>query len=61
MLDAFIIEKIKREQEQRAPHRRPQLEIPRRPERPAGPSGWNDEDRDDRERSPERGVVIIEF
>ncbi len=60
MLDAFIIEKIKREQEQQAPYRRPQLEIPRRPEPPGG-KGWNDEDRHDRDRVPERGVVIIEF
>ncbi len=60
MLDAFIIEKIKREQEQQAPNRRPHLEIPRRPEPPAG-QRWNDEDRHDRDRIPERGVVIIEF
>ncbi len=61
MLDAFIIEKIKREQEQRAPHRRPQLEIPSRREPPRQPSGWDDDDRTERDKSPERGVVIIEL
>lgn len=61
MLDAFIIEKIKREQEQQAPRQRPQLEIPRGPERPSRPGSWDDDDRRDREPTPDRGVVIIEF
>ena len=58
MLDAYIIEKIKREQERR--DERPVLRIddrPKRPEAPPRPS-WSDEDRD---RPSDRGVVIIEF
>ncbi len=56
MLDAFIIEEIKRrerEEERRRDDSRPRLEIPlEQPERPVEPRG---------EDKPERGVVIIDY
>jgi hypothetical protein len=55
MLDAFIIEEIKRreeEEERRRDEGRPRLEIPIEPEGPLAPSG---------EEKPERGVVIIDY
>ena len=55
MLDAFIIEEIKRreeEEERRRDEGRPRLEVPLEPERPLVPSG---------EETPERGVVIIDY
>jgi hypothetical protein len=55
MLDAFIIEEIKRreqEEERRRDEGRPRLEIPIEPERPLVPSG---------EDKPDRGVVIIDY
>lgn len=55
MLDAFIIEEIKRreeEEERRRDEGRPRLEIPIEPERPLVPSG---------EEKPDRGVVIIDY
>lgn len=58
MLDAFIIEKIKREQEERTQRVPLQIEDHRRPpERP--PPQWRDDDRDD--GNADRGVVIIDF
>jgi len=58
MLDAYIIEKIKREQEGKDSMHRPRIEIPQ-PPRERTPSRWDD----DSDRTPEvdRGVVIIEF
>ena len=58
MLDAYIIEKIKREQEGKDSLQRPRMEIPR-PKREPVPPRWDD----DSERDPQdkRGVVIIEF
>jgi hypothetical protein len=59
MLDAFIIEEIKRRESEREQHerQRPKLEIPRRRER--------DEDdepaRDDAGENPQRGVVVIDL
>jgi len=56
MLDAFIIEEIKRrerDEERRRNDERPRLEIPVAPsEEPVRPSG---------EEKPERGVVIIDY
>ena len=62
MLDAYIIEKIKREQEDKNSIHRPRIEIPRRPPVDPGPPRWDDgyDDRD-RDRESDRGVVIIEF
>lgn len=56
MLDAYIIEKIKREQERQESERIPlQIEpVPHHRDR-------NDSRRDDRDRRPDRGVVIIDF
>jgi hypothetical protein len=54
MLDAFIIEEIRRrEQERESP--RPQLPIPE-PSRPAHQNDTHDED-----DAPQRGVVIIDY
>lgn len=56
MLDAFIIEEIKRrerDEERRRNDERPRLEIPLAPEpEPVRPRG---------EDKPERGVVIIDY
>ena len=55
MLDAFIIEEIKRREEaeeRRRDESRPRLELPFDPERPLEPSG---------EEKPDRGVVIIDY
>lgn len=56
MLDAYIIEKIKRDQERKESERIPlQIEqVPHHRDR-------NDSRRDDRDRLPDRGVVIIDF
>ncbi len=58
MLDAFIIEKIKREQEERS-QRIPLHIEDRRPPEPPAPR-YRDDERD-RDRSGDRGVVIIDF
>ncbi len=57
MLDAYIIEKIKREQERQESERIP-LHIEPVPHRRGD---RDDRGRDERERRPERGVVIIDF
>ena len=57
MLDAYIIEKIKREQERDDSQRLPlRIDQPRAPERP-NPS-WHDDD-DDEQR--DRGIIIIDL
>jgi hypothetical protein len=59
VLDAYIIEKIKREQERdhdRAPLR---IDVPLPSERRPPPRRHDDDG--DGERTPDRGVVIIEF
>ncbi len=57
MLDAFIIERIKREQAEREKTRRTPLRIPQ----PRYPD-QRDSNRSRRdENEPERGVVIIDF
>ena len=58
MLDAYIIEKIKREQEGKDSMRQPRIEIPR-PSREPVRRGWDDDT--DQGPKSERGVVIIEF
>ncbi len=53
MLDAFIIEELKKREQRHQSHRRPQLEIPE--EEPSEETeGEEDEDQD-------RGVVIIDY
>ena len=61
MLDAYIIEKVKREQESQDSQRRPALEIPPPASEPTRPARWEDRDRSEPERGPGRGVVIIEL
>ena len=60
MLDAFIIEKIRREREERSTDRRLRIEIPRPPE-----DGWRDprrhEERETEEQPSNRGVAIIDY
>ncbi len=62
MLDAFIIDRIRRERESREREerrqQRPQLDMPRPPDRP---SIYERPEEDEAERAPERGVVIIDF
>jgi hypothetical protein len=56
LLDAFIIEEIRRrEQERETHHPRPQLPVPE-PSRPAHPGETAEE-----EDAPQRGVVIIDY
>ena len=57
MLDAFIIEEIKRREQEREQHR-PRLDIPL-PD-PTRPHRQNDTSREEDE-SPQRGVVIIDY
>ncbi len=57
MLDAFIIERIKQEQEQRERTRRQPLRIERRPMREPRRRDSQDED----EERVDRGITIIEF
>jgi hypothetical protein len=55
MLDAFIIEKIKRENELRDDARQPlRIEISREPERGA-------ESREERSEDTHRGAIIIDY
>lgn len=56
MLDAFIIEKIKRDEERRRRERTP-LTI----EKPEPPRRTPETDRSDRPPTPSRGVVIIDL
>jgi hypothetical protein len=56
MLDAFIIEEIKRREREEGRDDRPVVELPV----PAPPPEADREDRDKRDR-PDRGVVIIDY
>jgi len=57
VLDAFIIEKIQREQERQDSERQPlEIEKPRPPERPRPRRGESVD-----EPGQERGIVIIDF
>ncbi len=55
MLDAYVIEEIKRRERDKAVEDRPVVELPV----PTGPGG--PPDRDDDDGSPDRGVVIIDY
>ena len=55
MLDAFIIEEIRR-REQEQDNQRPRLDIPLPEPKPA-----RQNDRADEEDAPQRGVVIIDY
>ena len=60
VLDAYVIEKIKREQEQRDSDRIPLQKDPSPPaseRRPRPSEHWSDRDR----HAPDRGVVIIDM
>ncbi len=61
LLDAFIIEEIKRrEQEREREENRPRLDLPL--PMPSRPHRQNDERQDeDDEDGPQRGVVIIDY
>jgi hypothetical protein len=55
MLDAYVIEEIKRRDRERGRDERPAVELPLPP--PAAPSSGGDDD----DRSDDRGVVIIDY
>ena len=61
MLDAYIIERIKREQEQSDSSRIPLHKEPQRPSPESTYERDRERWRDRRERTPERGVVIIDM
>ena len=58
MLDAFIIEEIKR-RERQDDHARPRLELPL-PQPSQRPHRNNDESSEDEDK-PQRGVIIIDY
>lgn len=60
MLDAFIIEEIKRRERLRQERERPVLEIPL-PVPEERPKRRSDQDGPDEGEPPERGVVIIDL
>lgn len=55
MLDAFIIEELKRREREGQRDERPQPEAPEAPQRDRGPARQSDDDK------PQRGVVIIDY
>jgi hypothetical protein len=57
MLDAYVIEEIKRRERDKGADDRPVIELPLPPPAPARPPPSNDDERDDRDR----GVVIIDY
>ncbi len=57
MLDAFIIEEIRRRERERSRDDRPAIELPLPPPRPARSDESDDQGRD----RPDRGVVIIDY
>ena len=69
MLEPWIIEQIRRrEEEERRRQERPRMEIPMRDEREEhwrngdeAESESDERDKRERERAPERGVMIIDF
>lgn len=56
MLDAYVIEEIKRREREKGRDDRPVVELPLPPPTPAPPPGQHDDDRGD-----DRGVVIIDY
>jgi len=59
MLDAYIIDRIRRERESKESHRRPMLEMPMH--RPHDPDGRGPGERKPETERPERGETIIDF
>lgn len=55
MLDAYVIEEIKRRERERTRDDRPSVELPIPPAAPPSPGHADDERKDD------RGVVIIDY
>jgi hypothetical protein len=58
MLDAYVIEEIKRRERGRERDERPALDLPLPP--PAAPGAPGRDERDD-DRKDDRGVVIIDY
>ncbi len=56
MLDAFIIEELKRREDERRKHEQPVLEVPEDDEPGSPEDGAADRDRDN-----DRGVIIIDY
>jgi hypothetical protein len=56
MLDAYVIEEIKRREREKGRDDRPVVELPVPPPSPARPP-----DREDRDDGGDRGVVIIDY
>jgi hypothetical protein len=61
MLDAFIIEEIKRRDRDRTRDERPAIELPLPPPAPNRPVQPNHDDDQGGGDSPDRGVVIIDY
>jgi hypothetical protein len=57
MLDAYVIEEIKRRERDRERDDRPVVELPV----PSAPARGPDRRRDDDDRGSDRGVVIIDY
>jgi hypothetical protein len=55
MLDAYVIEEIKRRDRERTRDERPVVELPVPPPAPSSPRA------DDDDRNDDRGVVIIDY
>ena len=58
MLDAFIIEKIRKEQEHRETGEPLRIHVPR-PE--DDPRWWDHQQRQKRDQPPERGGIVIDY
>jgi hypothetical protein len=56
MLDAYVIEEIKRRERGKSRDDRPVVELPLPPATPRGPA-----DRDEDDEDTDRGVVIIDY
>jgi len=62
VLDAFIIDELRRREEEERDSQRPRLELPVDDRYlPPPANGGRDDDDDDDEDKPERGVVIIDL
>ncbi|ACL65644.1 conserved hypothetical protein [Anaeromyxobacter dehalogenans 2CP-1] len=59
MLDAYVIEEIKRREREQRREDRPSIELPVPSYPDEGPRGHDDRDRDPGDR--DRGVVIIDY
>jgi hypothetical protein len=56
MLDAYVIEEIKRREREKGREERPVAELP-----VPGPAGAPEPEGGERDESPDRGVVIIDY